>query len=144
MKKILLASVLVVMLCACSQQHKAEKMVKKYLKENLDDFKSYDPISFSDLQPIYLKDVIEDDISRYTDEAEKFSVFSDSGDAQLQSIYTKTRHKIDSLNEVLHTVDASIIDGWKIEHSYRATNKLGATEKHTEVFEFDKDMSEIW
>lgn len=144
MKNILLASVLVVMLCACSQQHKAEKMVKKYLKENLDDFKSYDPISFSDLQPIYLKDVIQEDIDRLTDEVDKFSVFNDSDDAQLQSIYTEACHRADSLKNVIDTVNGTIIDGWKIEHSYRASNKLGATEKYTEVFEFDKDMSEIW
>ena len=142
MKKILLLSVLAVMLCACSQQHKAEKMVKKYLKENLDDFKSYDPISFSDLQPIYLKDKLGEVLHTLKDF--KDTSFDETRISEDSMFYATVCHDIDSVQLIYDQAISSEIYGWKIEHSYRASNKLGATEKYTEVFEFDKDMSEIW
>ena len=60
MKKLLLFSVCMAILCSCnSNQKKAERLVKQYMKENLDDYKSYEPIKFSELEPILIKEQAE-------------------------------------------------------------------------------------
>ena len=52
MKKVILLFVLLpILIASCEQtkEAKAEKVIKKYLKETMDDYASYSPVSFSEL-----------------------------------------------------------------------------------------------
>ena len=54
MKKLLFITlVFILSSCSVTDQQKAESAVKDYIKEQLDDPSSYEPISFTDLKPRY-------------------------------------------------------------------------------------------
>lgn len=148
MKKLLLFSVCMAILCSCSSnQKKAERLVKQYMKENLDDYKSYEPIKFSELEPILIKEQVEKVLKVAIDHKksrEDYIYYLDSTQLKEQLAYIASIDAdIDSLKRVCDSASVDDIYGWCFEHSYRSANKIGAMEKKTETFYFNRDITEI-
>ncbi|MCD8030050.1 MAG: hypothetical protein LUF85_04275 [Bacteroides sp.] len=49
MKKLLVVLFVSLILAGCSDEKKAQRLIKQYLKENLNDPSSYKPVSFGEL-----------------------------------------------------------------------------------------------
>lgn len=151
MKKLLLFSVCMAILCSCnSNQKKAERLVKQYMKENIDDYKSYEPIKFSELEPILVKEQAEKvlkvaiDHKKSREDYIATTHYLDSTQLKEQLAYIASIDAdIDSLKRVCDAASVDDIYGWCFEHSYRSANKIGAMEKKTEIFYFNRDITEI-
>ncbi|MCD8030051.1 MAG: hypothetical protein LUF85_04280 [Bacteroides sp.] len=50
MKKLLVILFISLILAGCSDEKKAQRLIKQYLKENLNDPSSYQPVSFGELE----------------------------------------------------------------------------------------------
>ncbi len=50
MKKLLVVIFVSLILAGCSDEKKAQRLIKQYLKENLNDPSSYKPVSFGELK----------------------------------------------------------------------------------------------
>ncbi|EKN09451.1 hypothetical protein HMPREF1076_04480 [Parabacteroides goldsteinii CL02T12C30] len=64
MKRLIYILSVVIILCSCqkSNEDKAKEIVKQHLKENLNDWNSYEPISFSPLDSVFSVMEIDPDI----------------------------------------------------------------------------------
>lgn len=117
MKKVVFIFVVVLFAYSCDSnkhQHKAENLVKEWIKTNLDDPKSYTPISFSQLDSIFIED---------TDDHVKVLTTREN--------LTQNGNKVGSFEYL------------QIIHQYRTKNKFGAVQKYTHTFYFDKDLTKI-
>ena len=70
MKKVILLAVMAVCLIGCTKEQKSKSLIKDYLSKNLNDFKSYEPVEYSDIIP---------DSTNYRED-EKYKQIKDSVD----------------------------------------------------------------
>ena len=165
------------LLCSCSQspQRKAEKLVENYLKENLHNPQSYEAISFSNIDTLFIKvgdkeqcpeaieyenksklcdskkkqylSVLESQSDTMSDEFRKSAVWKN----KLAEAKTYLTSLIDSSQ--MYSEKASLAQlkyrlrgkfgGWKLEHTYRAKNKLGAKVLDTDIFYLDSTLTKV-
>jgi hypothetical protein len=119
MKKYLFLIVVVFLTgCAFTQQQKAERLVKKYLLEHLNDAKSYESVNFSKLELICYayEDTIPEGIALKNKETE---YKSQHNEAEAKKI----RKTLDSIDFIYPN---PIVKSYVIEHKYRAKNGFGA------------------
>ena len=153
---------LLVVSCATEEQ-KMQKIIKNYLYTTLDDFKSYEPISFSPADSCFsdwtmdpLLPKIEADYERMTRIADSLTVVRDRKAARGYSLsdltddinlyfiatyYTTVAYpsKKDSIKN--HYVSEFL--GYGINHVFRSNNRLGATERHNLQFIIDPTKTDV-
>lgn len=158
---IILLSLLVV--SCINEEQKMQKVVREYLYNTLDDYKSYEPISFSPSDSCYsdwtmdpLLPKIESDykaMSRIVDsltiERNKKAARGYSIDDMLEDInlffiasyYTNVSYpsKKDSIKN--HFVSEFI--GYGINHVFRSKNRLGGTQRHNLQFIIDSSKTTV-
>ena len=142
---------------SCSEEQRMHRLIKNYLYQTLDDYKSYEPISFSSIDSCYsdwtmdpLLPVIEDNYkraSRAMDSLKRvqnykishnysFREMTDDINMYVTAAYYTTvaySHKKDSIKR--HYVSEFL--GFGINHLFRSNNKLGGTERHNVQFIID-------
>jgi hypothetical protein len=147
--------------CVVNNQQKGEKLVKDYLKENLNDPGSYESVSFDHLFPEYFtyelsdpegirlqrQSVIFDSLSiTYYHKAKK-PFISKSNVLKytlLEKLYSK---KADSLNKLIKTKSdrwVPTVTYYTIEHKYRAKNGYGALTLHESKFSLDSGLTSVF
>jgi hypothetical protein len=162
MKKLFFYS-LIITLSSCNfltetNQQKAEKAIKQYLKENLHDPKSYEPESFSELDSSFssfedsevgskLKQVDEDLSNRLNDLNGKIDNAKNLAElTEVEEEGKKIIEKRDSLFELKLKKTEEYkgeFMGYRISHTYRAKNAMGALVKESNYFKLDKDFKII-
>jgi len=149
--------------CQFTKQQKAEKLIKNYLNEHLNDPHSYESIKFSQLDTSFSK--LEDDtvyrfaiknIERVQGECEKWKLQNpdDDGISELEhsrALYLEKMDRFfydDSIEYVKIRDEASEkfkshFNGWRISHTYRAKNGFGALGLHESGFILNKACDSI-
>lgn len=160
MKKIIILFISAFLLLSCSSSpHKImEKKVTKLVKDNIDDPKSYESVSFSKIDTIWTN---FDDSPQGKDIAEKyhdatFNLHNNElylNDDEAKKIYPNAifadsivyyQHLSDSLKPIYDKQLSDFIEEPKlfyIKHIFRANNKFGALIKDDITVYFDKDLN---
>ena len=158
MKKVLLFLLIAFSLglASCSKQSKAESSVKGFLKNNLDDAKSYESISFSNIDTAWTTFDLSERGQKLSDalEVTQTDVDHSKMDIEADKVYSlSTKKDEDSLSIRLSRYNSAKIEydkeagvypktqrGWIIDHSFRAKNKIGALILSKKRFVLDNDF----
>ena len=152
-----------------TDESKMKQLINLYMNENLADFQSYDPISYSSLDSLLLpleldsnfksKVALVDSLMKVYDE-----LYKETED-WIEILY---KYKTDNWKEDIQTAKNKLLDyfdntltpaiddakqykdsyigkpiGLKTTHKYRAKNKFGGYEIYEYIFGFDKNISTI-
>lgn len=172
MKKILLAFIVLSSIACSSPEKKAQGVIKRQLKETLDDWSSYESIKFSTLDSAYTSvfddslyrkefdgflSVVErcEEYDRKIDEATNLANSAYSSISKIRyldkAIKLMDEHHIlvDSLSFYKNNMDKIEEDfvpkfkGWSMEHLYRAKDKNGIMNIYHKKYHFDEYITEI-
>lgn len=142
MRKIAIFGLILICFYSCteSNQQKAEKSIKTYLLENLDNPKTYEPTNFSKIDTASITDNyvykiqnerLQSLISLLNRERES------SKELNIDTLY------FDDLKKDIKNIESDLINNmikyrkdyiWAVEHKYRASNKQGAIVIFTKRF----------
>lgn len=114
-KRILTFIALSVILFSCSNNtDRAKKLIKEELSKSLNDFKSYEPVQYGTLDST-------------------FTSFDD------------TKYRLDDSLEMMEDKKGfkPILNGFRIEHSFRAKNSFGAYVLTKYYFFFDPELKKV-
>ena len=161
-----------VLFASCGYEQKAKRLIREEFKETLNDYKSYEPVSYSELLPLY-KPEVEAKEATMTPEQKLKSAQNDYASwVQLSEDYKKEfgedsqKYKesldiIALLKERLQEAEqesSSVAEqgivpkaeekpreviGWVLEHKYRARIPAGGYKLFITQFVFDKDMTMV-
>jgi hypothetical protein len=154
-KLIVLALVISIFSCNVSNENKAKTLVKDYLKNSLNDPKSYEEISWGKLDSSYSKiDLFSDEdylrqLDRKADEISlnKYEPNRTLNDmsrdiAELKSI----QKKADSVGKLIEYKKVNFkpqFERFKINHIYRAKNAMGGLIIQKNTFYIADDFSKV-
>lgn len=143
--------------CKTSDQTAVQNNVQDYLSKNLDDNKSYEPVKFGTLDSNFSQfegserwAELEVDNKRWSDSA--FFALEMAGGVNFKSLsrarfYTDEASRYnrlaDSTSKLLTKEEAEFkpeFVGYKINHSYRAKNKMGGVQLYDRKFLADKNL----
>lgn len=121
-------------LCSCSQspQKKAEKIIDKYLQENLNDYKSYECVEMGKIEPVTVR---------------SFCVLE-----LMKQCKNEHDSDMDWLNERLEKLDEHLkfenlksdsLIYYKIKHKYRAKNAMGGYVLGKYRYTLNKELTDI-
>jgi hypothetical protein len=144
MKKLLSIILLTVLFgCAWTPEQKTKEVVKKYLKENLNDWSSYEPIEWEYYDSMFsMKEtsfsLLRSEISLMKAKYESSEIFSDkvTADAQKDSLLVLQRE----LDSALAHFKPSF-EGYRIQHKYRAKDNNGNYRLYNDLFMVYSDYS---
>lgn len=162
---ILLIGFMCVGACSSSNEDKAKRAVKDYLKENLDNFKSYEPVSWGNLREFSIDSIKQNDsyyqehlhsanealkrskelriiIDSYKSEKDTMSIEYAEFVAQIEGCKARYESEQEKLSNYLKTA-YSDDSYWVIDHKYRASNNVGALILNEETFFINKDCSSV-
>jgi hypothetical protein len=143
--------------CSVTPEKKAQKIIKEYLKENLDNWNSYESVSFGKLDSLFSKITDDEKYVKITSDILQWSQDYNYVDNYMNgkvAYYDKQEfHKglraADSIKKYLPIHDSLENNfrpkhiGWKMPHSYRSTNPIGAIIIHKDTFYFDFGINKI-
>lgn len=128
---------LALLLGSCqNEQKKAEKMIKNYVIERLNDPKSYESVSFSEIEKVKRPYDKSQEYKGYMELFDKtkdeFEIANISGDVSMMDFHLSYMKKYDSLIEVGKKA-WNPANEYRMTHVFRGKNKLGGvvTEEHT-------------
>lgn len=150
--------------CSPTNEKKAQKLIGQTLKETLHDYSSYEPVKFGTLDSVYTS-IIEDNayystetkLREYTIKAEsavseadmysemKGSYYSKKYDAAMKTALSY-QDSIKLLNPVIDSLKKSFVPqqvGWRMTHTFRSNNAMGAKTLGTIMFFFDMDINKV-
>lgn len=129
---LLVASALFCSYCSQSPQKKAEKIIDKYLQENINDYKSYQCVEMGKIEPVTVRD---------------FFVLG-----LMKKCRDEHSSEMEWLNERLSKIDEHLksenlksdsLISYKIRHKYRAKNIMGGYVLNKYQYTFNKELTEI-
>ena len=135
MKKLFLSLLIIsstLLSCTKSNDEKAKDLIKSDLSKKMDDFKSYEPVEFSKLDSNY-SEYIKHSFDKYSDTL--------IGVPEHELILKELDYNNNQLRKQMEFKPEFI--GYKMEHSFRGKNKLGATVLNKITFLFDKDLTHV-
>jgi hypothetical protein len=113
--------------CSRTPEQKACIAIRKYLQENLNDPRSYEPGQFQ-VDPVYKS------IPAYEKSRDSLFVLLKSEKLGAGDYATQ-----DSLLRIKY--NSQMMDGWNVIHSYRAKNALGALISNESEFYVDNEFN---
>lgn len=121
-------------LCSCSQspQKKAEKVINKYLQENLNDYKSYECVEMGKIEPVTIRDFFVLGLMKKCKEEH------DSNMDWLNERLGKLDEHLKSEN-----LKSDSLIYYKIKHKYRAKNAMGGYVLGKYRYTLNKELNEI-
>ena len=155
---------LLVLGCSPSNEKKAQKLIGEKLKETLNDFSSYESVKFGTLDTVYTSILENADYYTKTLTLEKYTLMATQalGEADMYSEMSGVSNgkKYDSamkrallyqdsvklLKPVIDSVEQAFVPkqvGWRMKHSFRANNAVGAKILDEYTFFFNIDLTEI-
>jgi len=147
MKKLLFvfAVIMITMVsCNVTTQGKVETSVKNFLKENLNDPSSYEPISFDSLENRMGADgdwEIELEIASLELELE-LELSKLESNIAYDALTISLKNQLDSLKEIKENLEYKVI-GYCVGHKYRAKNGFGALISEHSFFNLDTNFKVI-
>lgn len=149
MKRVFALSLLLVFALSCGS--KEQKAVRNYLKENLDDPKSYESISFSGSAPYYVSDYFFDcycpDFSDYLEnglpdiEQSEEESLEQFGERLIKASRMASEYFL--LEQMKKDYDTTRVMFYGITHEYRIKNRYGGVEKRRETFYLSPEELEV-
>jgi len=159
-KNILLITACVLVVSCTSKQHKAQRLVKDYVKTHLTDPGSYESVSFSEVDTVF---------KRYSQTKQWDSLMTANAVAKQRLdkikdtlnnliITSKMAYMAALKRQLQYEADTSILSktirsnellfkgpvkGWSIVHTYRAKNDKGAVILHNTQFRLDSDLTAV-
>lgn len=145
---------------ACGQEHKAKRLIREEFKETLNDYKSYEPVSFGVLSPIYelekeatmspqqvLKSA-QDDYATWTRLSEEYkNEYGEDSQKYKESLEVlaliKERLAEAEQADPVFEQKPKVVIGWTMEHKYRARIPAGGYKLFNTRFVFDKDLTNV-
>lgn len=153
-----------------SNLNKAKALINKEFKENMNDYSSYSPVSFSSLDSLFTS--IFDDpnfIELYFNQTIKYMeelnetftnkiditydaktlikiIEEDSIKSQYREVFLSKLKLFDSSQAAMMRKINDFVPefiGWKLTHKFRAKNAYNATILYEYVFKFDKNITSI-
>jgi len=164
MKKIITLSAIILVVVACnnSNERKAKKLIKEYLKTTMNDFSSYEPVEFSELDSSFsnyyeseegkkLNERMENKMEYIKDTRERVDRFIQQGYSKelietFQGFYDESQREFDSLFHADIQARQSFIpefDGWLMSHKFRGKNAFGGVILNEYIFHLDKDLTKV-
>jgi len=160
MRKAVFFAIMSLFLFSCSDQHKAENLIKKYLRLNLDDFKSYESVEFGKIQndsSSILDEsdyfLIQDSMLHYSDRAKKMQNFAIH--AKSMDKYDEARLFLWASNIAADSTEYYInklekykseykpkLKGYKVKHVFRS-NDNGNSKIFKHMFHFTMKLDSI-
>lgn len=158
MKKLLIVlfSIFILISCSKSPEKQAKENVEKYIKAKLDDPKSYESVNFGKLDSTFsLFDESKEGIElqqqdeKYSQRMSELSAEIDIADniSELDKIIEETKIISQKRKDLTDTIFSRSIAysgkfcGYKIKHSFRAKNKMGALVLDSCIVELDTLMN---
>lgn len=147
--------------CSQSNEDKAKTLINEYMKENLKDPSSYEPVSFSQLDSLFFPYIDTDEGSKlFKLGGMSGEYYKKASEFRHAEIYAKTRAEVDMLNDSIKYYEQKSKEfeeifkensknyegefiGWKLNHEYRAKNGFGALDLDRKDFYFDKELTKI-
>lgn len=163
MKKALFLLMTLGLVIGCTSPEKeAQKLITKHLQETLNDWSSYESVSFGDLDSAYTS-IYEDSIfqknaitvQKYLELAKKYNtkadVYSDYPSLMSEALMylAKAKLYIDSAKSYQDKGNSMIASfcpafkGYSVTHTYRANNTIGAKVITKEIYTFNPEITEI-
>jgi hypothetical protein len=167
MKKLILIYLMAI-LCSCqfTKQQKAEKLIKDYMKQHLNDYNSYQVVNTEKPDTAY-KDYLVDDstgkslfslllaqkglvniddslLTAYLDKP--LDLQSDSYITMSEKRLKKNQQTLEKLvNQIKQFKDSykKQFKGWSVKQSYRAKNGFGALRLETTLFIIDSAFTKV-
>lgn len=141
--------------CAITPQQKAEKAVKKYILSEIDNPRSYEPVSFGTLNTVYTdyNDITDEKYAEYREarrDYENYLRYVREG-LNILAEYSKAeamenKKKMDRMQPYADSVEAAFVPEPKymsIWHEFRSENRYGATVKESHFFRVSLDWSRV-
>ena len=128
-----------------TKQQIAEKLVGQYMLENLNDFKSYEPISYSLIDTLMSKLIFTETLADYViNKLGKYNQFVDNNPEDKRTLEV-AKLMIPSTNIILslNQTYPKIPIGWMTIHKCRSIDKVGRLKLGEWTFGFDLDMTKI-
>lgn len=143
---------------------KAKALIRQEFKENMNDYASYSPVSYSSLDSLFTSPFEDESINRTLERTIKAQIKAGAENLEITDDVTPIIEAIEKepelykegaldnckvyaayqkilLSELKNFVPEFI--GWKLTHKYRAKNTYNATILHEFEFRFDKGMTKI-
>lgn len=160
MKNIFIIILPLLLLTACNNNDKkARSTIQEYIKLHIDNYDSYEPVSFSKIDTsfqYYIGTPAQLQLSALTDsldkESEKCALLLKTDSISIQ----EKKQAYDSLEKIqdiiFALVDSSMraeknfkpfMRGYYLEHTYRIKNKTGTTELKDEIFVLNKTLDSV-
>ncbi|NGM63514.1 hypothetical protein G5B30_16515 [Sphingobacterium sp. SGG-5] len=154
MKRLMPLFIIVFFLFSCSQSNesKAQKAVKKYLKENMNDPKSYEDVKWSSVDTVFApyKGTEKSLVQLYKmdsliSELKKLSILMVTNYDKYKTYYKSTDSILNQHRKEYQLDSANYKEyiGYTITHIFRAKNGFGATVLNKNTFTLDKDLKEV-
>lgn len=147
MKNNLILFSFIILFSGCTKEHKSEKAIKKYLSENMNDFKSYEPLEFDKLDSVFN--------NRFENMYNAELILADSIRFQ-KKVYQFRSTDTDSLNKYSNLLEIASsklqegtkdykreLIGFQQYHKFRAKNSFGGTVLHIGLFTFDPELKNV-
>jgi len=124
--------------CSPSNEKKAQKLIAAELKQSLNDYSSYESVSYGTLDSVF-NSLLEDTVyfSKKMD-LERYQV--------LVPIEPKYQDSINALKPYVDSVEQAFkpkLVGWRMSHKFRSNNALGAKVLGEYLFFFDTELTKI-
>jgi hypothetical protein len=144
-KLIVFALAISIFSCTVSDENKAKTLVKDYLKNSLNDPKSYEEISWGKIDSSFITfdEMYAIEIARSKRLGEDAISELKYGDIDLGNEYKRS---YDSLNLVIKNLKKEYkpkFNSLMIQHSYRAKNVMGALIIQSKIFYIADDFSRV-
>lgn len=155
--------IIILSLSCSSEEQKMQKVIKDFLYQTLDDYKSYEPIEFQPADSLFSDWTMDSLLPKIESDYSKMKAIADSLEIEskrkaglgysldnvtddinmyiIATYYTKVAYseKRDSIKNNF----VSEFIGYGINHSFRAKNRMGGTERHNYQFVLSPDKTRV-
>ncbi len=137
-----------------SKESKAKKLIKEYLKTNMNDWDSYEPLEFSKLDSTFATVYDDDEYdklyrlkSEYEDKAHDYCFKSNYRNyRKFNRLEEECRLKAKEIEAQMDSMENNYIkpfNGWAMSHKFRALNGFGGKIIEVRIFKFNKNITKI-
>jgi hypothetical protein len=147
MKKLLFIIAAALLFSCSSPEKKAQNLIKKYLKENINDAKSYESVLFSKLDSVFS---YYWELPEYKNNKHHFDIYINlaehavSLDLKIANEYLDSAKSYQEKNRIIQENFQSEFIGWKMSHKFRSKNENGALFLENENFYFDVEFKNTY
>lgn len=137
---------LLVLGCSPSNEKKAQKLIGQTLKESLHDYSSYEPVSFGSLDTLFTSILEISEYSAAKEQFDHFTIFADFAKDDPSPSVTTYPDSVAFYKKIIDSLETAFIPeqiGWRMRHTFRSNNAIGAKTIGHFVFFFNNELTEV-